>query len=166
MNYEASARVVIDLPKDQVWALLQDLTLAHHYVPGVLRCELHPGPRSGVGASRRVHQKFGRWLDETVVEWNEGRGFVLRLHRESKRPSAPFEQAQFRYQIDEAGNGQTAFTARLSFTMRWGRLGAWLYRRLMRGPVNRMIRDIAANMKEFYESCETKSAVAGQEQES
>ena len=152
MNYEASARVVIDLPKDQVWAMLQDLTLAHRYVPGVLRCELHDGPTSGVGASRRVFQKFGRWLDESVVEWNEGRGFVLRLHRGEKGAPVPFRQAQFRYQIDDAGNSQTAFTARLSFSMRWGRVGAWLYQRLMRGPVNRMIRDVAAGMKDFYES--------------
>lgn len=152
MNYEASARVVISLPKEQVWARLQDLTLAHCYVPGVLRCELHQGPVTGVGASRRVHQKFGRWLDETVVEWNEGRGFVLRLHRGDKGAPAPFRQAQFRYQIDDAGNQQTAFTARLSFSMRWGRVGAWLYRRLLRGAVNRTIRDVAGGLKEFYES--------------
>ena len=54
MNHEASSRVLIKLPRDRAWALLQDLTLAHHYVPGVLRCELHGEQRHGVGHPREI----------------------------------------------------------------------------------------------------------------
>jgi carbon monoxide dehydrogenase subunit G len=152
MNHEASSRVLIKLPRDRAWALLQDLTLAHHYVPGVLRCELHGEQRHGVGASRRVHQKMGRWMDETVTEWSEGSGFVIRLHRENKGPAAPFKKAQFRYRLEDAGHGQTALTTSLMFDMRWGGFGRLLYRRLMAGAFRGIIRTISLNMKAYYES--------------
>ncbi len=162
MNHEASARVLINMPREQAWELLSDLTLAHHYVPGVLRCELHGQQRQGVGASRRVYQKMGRWMDETVTEWNEGSGFVIRLHRGEKGPSAPFKQAQFRYRIEDAGHGQTALTTSLMFDMRWGALGRVLYRRLMAGAFRGIIRDISVGMKGFYESRAASADRAGQ----
>ncbi|WP_372863086.1 SRPBCC family protein [Spongiibacter sp.] len=164
MNHEASARVVIDMPRELAWELLKDLSLAHHYVPGVLRCELHEGPRQGLGASRRVYQKMGRWMDETVTEWNEGSGFVIRLHRGDKGPSAPFKQAQFRYRLEDAGHGQTALTTSLVFDMRWGALGRSLYRRLMAGAFRGIIRDISVSMKAFYESRGLKSVAGDAEQ--
>lgn len=151
MNHEVSSRVLLKIPRDQAWALLQDLTLSHHYVPGVLRCEIRTEQRQGLGASRRIYQKMGRWMDETVTEWNEGGGFVIRLHRGQKGPSAPFKNAQFRYRIEDAGNNQTALTTSLMFDMRWGRFGKLLYRRVLASAFRGVVRTITNNMKAFYE---------------
>lgn len=154
MLHEVSARVVINMPREQVWRQLQDLSLPHNYVPGVLRCEITSEQRSGLGASRRVFQSLGRNMDETVVEWNEGYGFVLRLHSGDADAPAPFKRAVFRYRLDDAGHQQTAFTATLAFDMRWGRVGQYLYSRLLQRVFRSVVRDVAISMKGFYESGE------------
>ncbi|MGJ8686275.1 MAG: SRPBCC family protein [Spongiibacteraceae bacterium] len=154
MLHEVSARVVIDMPREQAWQQLQDLSLPHNYVPGVLRCEITSDQPSGVGASRRVFQSLGRNMDETVIEWNEGHGLVLRLHQGDSDAPAPFERAVFRYRLDDAGHQQTALTATLAFDMRWGRFGQYLYSRVLRGVFRSVVRDVAISMKGFYESGE------------
>ena len=65
MYTTVSHSVTFDMPRAQAWERLRDLTLAHRYVPGLTKTELHAGPREGVGASRRVYQGERRWLDET-----------------------------------------------------------------------------------------------------
>ena len=87
----ASADFVVSLSPSEVWAKLRDLSLAHDYVPGVDAVEILTTQQEGVGASRRIFQDNGQTLDETVVEWEEGRGFVIRLHVGDQGPPPPFE---------------------------------------------------------------------------
>ncbi len=154
MSNEATARVVINVPREKAWAKLRDLSMAHNYVPGIIKTEVTTSKKEGIGASRKVYQTETRGLDETVVEWNEGHGFLIRLHRGEKGAPPPFKEASFRYQLDDAGNGQTALTTSLIFTMRWGAVGSFLYRRMLAGVFRSTIRDVALSMKAFYESGE------------
>lgn len=154
MSSEATARVVINVPREQVWEKLRDLGMAHNYVPGIIKTEVTTSKKEGVGASRKVFQSETKGLDETVVEWNEGHGFLIRLHRGDNGAPPPFKDAAFRYRIDDAGNGQTALTTSLIFTMRWGAVGAFLHSRLLAGVFRSTIRDVALSMKAFYESGE------------
>ncbi|MGH8355325.1 MAG: SRPBCC family protein, partial [Pseudomonas sp.] len=131
MPSTASHSLLIDLPREQVWSKLRDLTLAAHYVPDLTGCQLHPGPERGLGASRRVLQKNGQWLDETVSEWHEGEGFLIRLHRGAKGAPAPFREAWFRYAIAPAGE-RTRFTASLIYQPAGGVLGRLLDHLLLR----------------------------------
>ncbi len=41
MAREATYQVVIDIPKDKAWQIMQDLTVPHHYVPGLIKTEMH-----------------------------------------------------------------------------------------------------------------------------
>ncbi|HUH36953.1 MAG TPA: SRPBCC family protein [Spongiibacteraceae bacterium] len=154
MHNQVSARVVINLPREIAWEKLQDLTRAHDYVPGVIKTEITTANTTGVGASRRVYQSDSKSLDETVVEWQEGHGFLLRLHRGARGAPPPFAEAQFRYRIDDAGNGQTSLTTTLIYTPAMGLFGRlldkWLLNKAMRGT----IRDVALAMKAYYESGE------------
>ena len=153
MKHEASARVILEMPRQAAWELLQDLSLSHHYVPGLTGTEITTEKQQGVGASRRVYQKSGRFIEETVSEWDPGYGFVIRLHRGEQRPPAPFQRAQFRYRLEDAGPQQTALTTSLNFDMRWGGLGDFLYHRLLQRPIRGNVRQIAKQMKIYYESC-------------
>ncbi|WP_137819085.1 SRPBCC family protein [Pseudomonas sp. 2FG] len=152
MPLQASHSLLIDLPVEQVWSKLRDLTLAPHYVPDLTGCQLHPGPQEGLGASRRVFQKNGQWLDETVSEWHEGEGFLIRLHRGGKGAPVPFREAWFRYAIASAGE-RTAFTASLSYRLRGGRLVEWLLAKAFA----KAVKQIAENLKTFYESGQTQN---------
>ena len=154
MSSEATARVVMNVPRDQAWEKLRDISQAHNYVPGIIKTEVTTSKTEGVGASRKVYQSETKGLDETVIEWNEGQGFLIRLHRGEEGAPPPFKDASFRYRIEDAGNGQTALTTSLIFTMRWGAFGDFLHRRLLAGIFRTTIRDVALSMKAYYESGE------------
>jgi hypothetical protein len=158
MSREVSAQVVINLPLDEAWDKLRDLSLAHNYVPGIVKTEIVSERNEGVGASRYVYRNAKSYIQETVVEWDEGQGFLIRLHKGDK-PAPPFRNAWFRYQLDDEGQEKTLFTASLEFEMPWGRLGAWLEKKSEK-IVAAIVSDVATAMKLYYETGKPTSAAA------
>lgn len=148
----AAHSVQLDLTPHATWTKLRDLSLAPHYVPGLTGYQFHPGPQEGLGASRRVLRKGGQYLDESVVQWQEGTGFVLRLHKGSSDSPLPFRQASFSYALQPAGDG-TRITLQMSYSLRGGRLMEWL----LAGAFNKVVRQIAENLKAYYETGRTQN---------
>ncbi|WP_353741262.1 SRPBCC family protein [Pseudomonas fluorescens] len=148
----ASHSVVLNLTPQAAWAKLRDLTLAPHYVPGLTGCQFHPGATEGVGASRRVLRKGGQYLDESVVQWHEGTGFVLRLHKGGNDSPFPFREASFSYALQAEGNA-TRVTLQMRYSLRGGRL-----MELFLGKAfNKVVRQIAKNLKVYYETGRTQN---------
>lgn len=158
MTREVSSQIVIDVPRGEAWARLRDISLAHNYVPGIVKTEIVSAQAEGVGASRYVYRSARSYLQETVVEWHEGEGFVIRLHKGDK-PAPPFRTASFVYCLHDHGASQTLFTATLRFKMPWGALGSWLEKK-MEKPVAATVADVAAAMKLYYETGKPTTAAA------
>jgi len=150
MEYSHSHSLEMALPREAAWQKLRDLSVAHHYVPGLTGTEIRTALKEGVGASRRVFQGGGRWLDETVTEWAEGQGFEIRLHRAEQGMVAPFREASFRYWLEDAGPSTTRLVLTLSYTLRWGVFGALLERLAMGRGVSANLRDVALGLREYY----------------
>ena len=129
MTQSVASSVVIDMPRGDAWQRLKDISLAHNYVPGIVRTEIVTDLREGVGASRYVYSNEKKYIQETVTEWREGEGFLIKLHRGDKR-APPFREASFRYLLEDAGSDQTRFTACLTYTLPWGGIGRWLEKRM------------------------------------
>lgn len=146
------------MPRAAAWEKLRDISLAHHYVPGIIRSEVLEGPAEGVGASRRVYRSGSNYIQETVEEWREKEGFLIRLHR-GDRSAPPFRRASFRYRLSDGEAGDTRLTASLTYEMPWGNFGRWL-ESLLKKPVAATVRDVALAMKLYYESGEPTSAEA------
>ncbi|MFS2202386.1 SRPBCC family protein [Pseudomonas sp. Pseusp3] len=144
--------VLLDLSPQAVWAKLRDLSLAPHYVPGLTGCQFHPGAQEGVGASRRVLRKGGQYLDESVVQWQEGTGFMLRLHKGGNDSPFPFREASFSYALQAEGDA-TRITLQMSYRLRGGRLAEWLLAKAF----NKVVKQIAENLKAFYETGRTQN---------
>ena len=150
MTQEVKAQTVIDMPLGDAWAKLRDISQAHNYVPGIVKTEIVSAATEGVGASRYVYRNPKSYIQETVQEWEEGKGFLIHLHR-GEKPAPPFKDAWFRYALEDNGNGQTRLTTSLIYEMPWGGLGAWLGAR-MSGFVQATIADVAHSMKLYYET--------------
>lgn len=150
MEYSHSHSLEMALPREAAWQKLRDLSVAHHYVPGLSGTEIRTALKEGVGASRRVFQGGGRWLDETVTEWAEGQGFEIRLHRAEQGMVAPFREASFRYWLEDAGPSTTRLVLTLSYSLRWGVFGALLERLAMGRGVSANLRDVALGLREYY----------------
>lgn len=151
MTNTARAEILVDLPREQVWARLRDLSVAHHYVPGLTDTRITTEQREGVGTSRKVYQKGMAPLDETVVEWTEGYGFVLRLHQGDKAPLI-FEEAHFSYVLEEVGPNATRFKPSLTYTVKWGAFGRLLDKLFMNGTSRGMLEKLARSFKQYYET--------------
>jgi hypothetical protein len=67
----------IDAPVERVWAVLSDLTAIQHWV-GAIQHSRCPGQQRGVGALRVCELKRAR-IEETIIEWDEGRSFRNQL---------------------------------------------------------------------------------------
>jgi hypothetical protein len=147
MSAIASHSVQLDLTPTAAWAKLRDLSLAPHYVPGLTGCQFHTGAREGLGASRRVLRKGGQYLDESVVQWQEGVGFVLLLHKGNNGSPFPFRDASFSYVLRAAGN-VTQITLQMNYSLNGGRL----MERLLAKAFNKVVQQIAENLKAYYET--------------
>lgn len=145
---EAVGHVHIPMPREQVWEKLRDLTLAHNYVPGVTAIRIDTPQREGVGASRTVTMKNGSEMQETVEEWTEGYGFLIRLHKGDKVAMPIFSRFYFRYQIDDDGDG-TVFSPAMVYETRFGPLGALLGKLIHKGFLG-AVNDIGLAMREYY----------------
>lgn len=148
----ASHSVLLDLPPQAAWAKLCDLSLAPHYVPGLTGCQFHPGATQGVGASRRVLRKGGQYLDESVVQWQEGTSFVLRLHKGDNDSPFPFREASFSYALQPEGD-----VTRITLQMRYSLRGGRLFERLLAKAFNKVVQQIAEHLKAHYETGRTQN---------
>ncbi len=147
---EAAGRVHIAMPRAQVWEKLRDLSLAHNYVPGVTAITIDTAQREGVGASRTVTMENGSAMQETVEEWNDGYGFLIRLHKGDKPAMPIFRRFYFRYAIEDDGEG-TAFKPAMVYETRFGPLGA-LLGALIHKSFARAVHDIGLAMREYYQT--------------
>jgi len=130
------------------WDQLRDLSLAERYVPGVKSVQFVSQNRTGLGTSRIVESSAGA-LHETVIEWNEGAGFLLRLHR-GEHPPRPMKAATFRYAIEPDGVS-TRVVLTMQFAFALGPLGP-LVERLARPAMQRNVDRIAERLVRFWET--------------
>lgn len=147
----ASVAVAVDTPLEQAWQILSDLSLPHNYVPGIVSTEIVSERKQGIGTHRRVYEADGGYLEETVVAWHDHRGFVLRLH-EGDRPLAPFERAEFAYELAPMEGLRTRVALDMTVEMPWGSLGEVLGEWFLVPVLEDKLVQIAAGLKYFYET--------------
>jgi len=161
MAREAAFQTIINMPVQKAWEILQNLTVPDKYVPGVYKCVMHTQKTKGVGTSRHVWKKmygfFPVELDETVVEWNEGSGFKLRLHN-GEKDRAPLPKSYFVYKIEPAGSDKTLFTGSMGYTFWGGPIGALIDIPFVFPGVKMEIHNVVAAVKHFYETGTTPTS--------
>lgn len=146
---DASWQLVLDMPREKAWDILQDLTQAHNYVPGIIDTRLTTERTHGLGASRNVYQSKSKYLQETVIEWTEGYGFKLRLHKGEK--DSPFPKASFTYHLEDQ-NQQCLLSTTMSYEMPFGFIGRKIDELFLNRIITSIIRDVAFSMKHYYET--------------
>jgi hypothetical protein len=120
-----SVSMLVQHPQVQVWRLVGQLDQAANYLPEVTRLEMLTPASSGVGASRRLYHGESDWLDETVDQWYDGKGYSLRLHRGEDAPF-PFAEANMEYNLQGVAADATAVHLSLVYAPRYGLLGQML----------------------------------------
>jgi hypothetical protein len=110
-----TASACIDAPVERVWAVLSDLAAIQHWVSAIQRSHC-PGQQRGVGAFRVCELEQAQ-IEETIVEWDEGRSFKYR------GVGAPLlASATNLWQVEPHGN-QTLVTSVAEATLKGGAFG-------------------------------------------
>jgi len=133
------------------WQKMQDFSVADKYVPGLTRTEIVTPQQNGIGASRRVYSSETEYLEETIIAWDEGQGFTIRLHRGAE-PMSPFNRSEFRYHMQSMDNGNTRVTLGILLLMPLGSVGEWLGNMLARPALEDELTLVAAGLKHYYET--------------
>jgi hypothetical protein len=111
-----TATACIDAPVHAVWAVLSDLGAIHLWVKAIEHSYC-PTQHRGVGAMRVCELKQAR-IEETIIEWNEGRSFKYR------GIGAPMlASATNLWSMTPHGEQQTLVTSTAEATFKGGPLG-------------------------------------------
>jgi hypothetical protein len=143
--------VLAGMPPALAWEKLQDFSVAHYYVPNLSRTEIVSTQVTGMGAHRRVYDMQGDFLEETIIEWQDGVGFVIQLHK-GEDPMVPFERAEFSYRLSPASDDETLITLSMTIELPLGAFGAKLGEWFILPVVEDNLVQVAAGMKQYYET--------------
>ncbi len=147
---QAIGTATIALPIDACWARLRDLSRAEEYVPGVVSCRIQTEQTEGVGTHRTVKHKQTGLMDETVITWDEGHGFTLKLHR-GERPPMMFSEATFSYRLEADGENTIVHT-QMDYVPAWGAVGSLMDSLFIGAIVASNVRAVARELARFYEA--------------
>lgn len=121
-------------PPDKVWALLADLEAVAGYNPLVKTARFR-GPRTeGVGAERECELQPRGKVTERVTVWEEGRALGL----EVAESNWPIHFMRWITRIEQDRNG-TRIAQKLEYRMKFGPLGWFLDRLVMRRTIRRNV---------------------------
>lgn len=146
-----TATAIANVSIEHAWEKLSDLSQAHQYVPDLTGTKITTESKQGVGTSRLVYSNRAP-LIETVIEWEEGSRFLLKLHTKQGDEVPPlFKRASFEYAISEESASQTRLSNTMNFEMKWGAVGT-LLAKLLVPTVQKMHEQIVIGQKLYYET--------------
>lgn len=110
-----TASACINAPVERVWAVLSDLAAIQYWV-GAIQHAYCPAQTRGVGAVRVCELRQAR-IEETIIEWDEGRALKYRGMGAPMLASASNEWSV------QAHGSQTLVTSIAEVTLKGGALG-------------------------------------------
>ncbi len=112
----------IDAPVGAIWGVLADFPNIADWNGGVKKSFSTNDQTDGVGATRHCDLSPAGGLEETVVEWDEGKRLVISIDSTSK---LPFKSGLATMSFDEV-NGATAMSIHYAYEPRFGPLARLL----------------------------------------
>jgi uncharacterized protein YndB with AHSA1/START domain len=138
---------IIDAPRDRVWAALADIGSIHQWNPGVRASHVTSEAATGMGASRHCDLGGRNYLDEEVVEFDEGSRIAMRI----VGTNLPFEHADIRFTLEPQGD-ITGVTVSPEYRLRYGLIGRLIDRVTVRRTYEKGMKALLAGLKQHIES--------------
>jgi hypothetical protein len=133
-----SIRRDIKQPAAKVWAVVDAFGDIYKFNPNVHTSPLQNDRASSFGAERVCHFEEGMTMKETIVQYDAGRGYTVRL---ADHPM-PFKEATAHLDIAPTARGHCQFIMRVEFGPKFGPIG-WLMANLM---IKRMMNGLAKGL--------------------
>jgi uncharacterized protein YndB with AHSA1/START domain len=139
--------IEIKAPVASVWEVLADIGSIADWNPGVVRSYV-TGDRAGeVGAARHCDLGGKNYLDEEVVEWDEGRLLTIRV----VGSNMPFKTADIRFTLSGEGDGTTV-TVAPEYSLKGSIVGVLMDTLVVRRMYIRGMESLLSGLKEHVEA--------------
>lgn len=146
-------RIDIDAPPAIVWGILDDFSGVATWAP-YLRSSAPVGDqKTGVGSYRVMQHFWGFRLEESVIEWKEGRGYAF----EAVKVPYPIRDVRESWQMDP-GPERVTVTTQVEYDMHLGALGHTLDAILVSHLVRREMRGGLRGLKKYAETVAARAS--------
>ncbi len=147
----------IDASPSGIWAVLSDLSLVHHYSPGVKHVLITTDRQFGAGAGGHCDlAPFGS-VEELVVGWKEEKSMTIEIT--GARGLPPIRDIRGRFNLTPTGSG-TLVNARLEYVSKLGLLGAVISSVAVKPRFNSVFKGLLRGLKNYVEEREPVSRAA------
>lgn len=142
----------IDAPRARVWAALADIGSISAWNPGVVDSHTTSEEPTGLGASRHCDLGGRNYLDEQVVEFQDGEAITMRI----VDSNLPFEHADIHFTLESDGSG-TRVTVSPEYRLKFGPIGRLMDRLVVRRTYEKGMDALLRGLKRHLESNEAVS---------
>jgi ribosome-associated toxin RatA of RatAB toxin-antitoxin module len=148
---QAASTLMVPASREQVWALLSDVTTVARWNPAVATADLLSDRPTGLHAARRCHFHDGSAVREELVDLDEGRRLRMRL----TEYSMPMKSLEAEFALAAAGEGQTEVTFTVHYEVKWGALGRLMGATMVRRELLKMTGRVLAGLRHHLATGET-----------
>jgi len=145
-KYQVKTSIIINTPTSAVWNVLKDFGNVSDWAPTVTKSHYLSSQTSGVGTGRYCHiQGFGS-IEESIIEWREGQGFVYTV-----TPLGPLDASQSSWWITELDENISELEVTLDYDVRFSIFGRILHKLIMRKKLEQSLPETLIFTKEYVE---------------
>jgi len=138
---------VINAPKPAVWATLADIGSISVWNPGVKASHETSDAASGLGSTRHCDLGGRNYLDEEVVEFDEGTVITMRI----VGSNMPFAEADIRFTLEEQQSG-TEVSVTPDYRLKYGPVGVAMDKLMVQRTYEKGMSGLLRGLKRHVES--------------
>lgn len=145
-KFAVNTAIIINAPSSAVWDVLKEFGTVSEWAPTVSKSYYLNSKTSGIGTARHCDiQGFGG-IQETVTDWQEGKGFTY-----SVTPLGPLAASNSRWDISSINEQTSKLEVTLSYDIRFGILGKILHKLVMRKKLEQALPETLSATKKHVE---------------
>lgn len=143
---------LINAPREAVWSALADIGSISIWNPGVTASHTTSDATSGLGATRHCDLGGRGYLEEEIVEFDEGHVITMRI----ADSNMPMEHADVRFVLESEAEG-TRVIVSPEYRVKFGPLGVLMDRVMVRRMFQEAMDSLLHGLKRHVESEVTAS---------
>jgi ribosome-associated toxin RatA of RatAB toxin-antitoxin module len=144
--------IQVNSEKVKVWDILSNLGDVYKFNPNVSSSHYSTEKKEGIGAARVCELIPSGKILETVVYWEDGKGFSLDIEPIEKAP--PIKDFKGHFQIESLGANHTEVSATMDYKMKFGPLGYLMDLMMVKSKMEDNIDKLLNGLKAFAEQPE------------
>lgn len=141
-----TVETVIEAPASEVWETLADIGAINEWNPGVRASHVTTELETGHGSGRHCDLGGRNYLEEQVVEFDEGTRLTMRI----VETNLPIESADIRFDLEDLG-ATTRVAVAPEYRLKFGPAGRLLDRLFVRRAYEKGMRALLGGLKRHVE---------------